>query len=156
MSRTIPALATSLVLYLAASAQAQDLYDFDGLADPALLTTRGAAHIGIDGLVLTPDEHYQAGSAFWHCPIEISEESSLTVYLAFKIDGEQQTKGADGLALVLQASATGVGALGRAGGELAFGGVAPGVGVEFDTYKNAQDPSDNHVALVTSQSPGVR
>ena len=124
------------------------------LDDPAQLALAGTAGVAGGGIVLTPDATFKAGSAFWTCPLRFSDGFALSVHAVVRMTGAEGTRGADGMAIVLQASSRGAGAIGAAGGELAFGGVAPGIGVELDTYKNERDPSDNHVGLVSSALPG--
>ncbi len=148
---------TSLIVVLAAMTAAQDagIYSADGIAEAASVGLAGSASYAPEGLTLTPDRVQQAGSAFWSCPLSLGLESSFEVALTFTIGGDQGTNGADGIAFVIQASAMGPAALGNQGGELAFGGVAPGVGVEFDTWRNEHEADDNHVGVVTSASPGT-
>ena len=126
----------------------------DGLADPSALTYTGTAGLAAAGgpLRLTPDVAWRGGSAFWQCPITLDGETTLAIYLEVLIaGGRDDGKGADGLAWVLQASSAGPAALGGKGGQLAFMGVAPAIGIELDTWKNPWDANDNHVGLVSSQ-----
>jgi len=129
-------------------------YRIDGLAESQFVSLAGTAVSSTSGLTLTPDMTYKGGSAFWTCPLTLDFQSSFQVTLQFAIDGSQGTDGADGIAFVIQASAMGPAALGSLGGELAFGGVAPGFGVEFDTWQNAHEHDNNHVGLVSSGAPG--
>ena len=147
-----PAAATLLTALTASAALGAGV---DGLADPAALTITGSASLGQGSLRLTPDKMWQAGSAFWQCPIRLDRETTIDVYLEVVIaGGREDGKGADGLAFVVQASASGPGAVGGKGGAIAFGGVAPALGVELDTWRNSKEPDDNHVALVSSELPG--
>ncbi len=104
---------------------------------------------------LTADERNQAGGVYWRCPLEITDKMSFAVELEFRITGEMGTAGADGVALVLQADQAGAASVGKTGGAMAFGGVAPGVGIEFDSWQNIHDPNDNHVGVVTSLAPAT-
>ena len=104
---------------------------------------------------LTADERNQAGGVYWRCPLEITDEMSFAVQLEFHITGEMGTAGADGVALVLQADQAGAASVGKTGGAMAFGGVAPGVGIEFDSWQNLHDPNNNHVGVVTSLAPAT-
>ena len=150
MRRSVSVALVTLSLLAAASARA---YTVD-LANPEGLTLGGTAAFVGATLTLTPDRTNSGGSAFWGCPLRVGQDTWFSVSLSFYIDGEEGTGGADGLAVVMQAGPTGSHALGAVGGELAFGGVAPGVGLELDTWRNSNDPSDNHVALVSSSAPG--
>ncbi|MFT5434347.1 MAG: hypothetical protein ACI9OJ_005060, partial [Myxococcota bacterium] len=139
----------SVVTAWAASAQPYVI----SLADPSNIRLSGAAGFAEGVLQLTPDEPRQSGSAFWSCPIRLDEAAAFQVELVFQIDGTEGSQGADGLAFVIQAGPAGAAALGHSGGALAFGGVAPGIGIEFDTYKNTTDPNDNHVGIVAAGNP---
>ena len=105
--------------------------------------------------MLTPDAQYQAGSVFMRCPIELGGETGFVATMTVLAAGEEGTGGADGFGFIIQASPTGASAVGKVGGDLAFTGVAPAVGVELDSWKNEYDTSDNHIAIVTSATGRV-
>ncbi|MFT7624883.1 MAG: hypothetical protein ACI9WU_004074 [Myxococcota bacterium] len=145
------------LIALAALLPQQDAYlEVHPLSDPERLVTSGTAVPGGDSVVLTGDSRHQAGGVFWGCPITLNDKTQITVTLTIQIDGHLGTKGADGIALVLQAAPGGAQAIGASGGALAFGGLAPGLAIELDTWHNPPlDPNDNHVAILSSGHNGA-
>ena len=99
-------------------------------------------------LRLTDGGRRQAGSAWATDRIDVTE-SFETTFLALLHHG---ASGADGIALVVQAS--GPKALGAGGGGLGYRGLGASVAVEFDDFRNGTEPSGDHVALVTGGDPG--
>lgn len=103
----------------------------------------GSASIAGGGLQLTPAAAQQAGSGFWPTAVP---SASLSVAFDATIDSGN---GADGMTLALldpaSSSPTGLGAPG--GGE-GFSGLT-GTAVSLDTYKNANDPSNNFVGVAS-------
>lgn len=90
----------------------------------------------------------EGGSAFLNDTVAISSDASFSTYFRFRIsqpmgisDGVQ---GADGIVFVIQTLSSKVGAV---GGGMGYQGVAPSVGIEFDTWKNGWDADGNHVGV---------
>jgi lectin family protein len=98
-------------------------------------------------LRLTESGPYQVGSAWYTGQVDLTApfESSFEAYLH---EGRQ---GADGIAFVLQT--IGPEALGGWGGGLGYRFLNPSVAVEFDTFQNPTDPSNNHLAVVLGGDP---
>jgi hypothetical protein len=122
---------------------ASTMLDRNGSAD--IITAPDGQRI----LRLTPGGFRQAGSA-WAKPkldLTTSFDSWFKVYLH---NGDTGT-GADGIAFLVQSE--GPRALGGWGGGLGFRGIRNSVAVEFDTFRNATDPSNNHVAVVLRGNP---
>lgn len=107
-------------------------------------------------LRLTPNATSTSGSAWFSTQQSVAGTFSTT--FTFQLSGASQGSlgNADGFAFVIQNSA--LTALGPAGCGMGYGdsstGCAPAVGgipaslaVEFDTYQNADDPNNNHVAI---------
>lgn len=94
---------------------------------------------------LTEAVNSQSGAVWNENLIDLNNQFDYTfdVYL-----GDENT-GADGLAFVLQPISTSTGAL---GGGVGYEGISPSVAIELDTYPNAWDPIDDHIAI---QSNGV-
>ena len=97
-------------------------------------------------LQLTPDLRSSAGSAYYATPIAFDENTSFQTQFQFQVTGG--TDGADGFVFVLQNSPDGANALGGAGGNLGYRGVAQSLAIEFDTYKNSWDPDANHIDVL--------
>lgn len=115
------------------------------------LTLNGSAKIvtltkGFSVLQLTPAQVAQTGSAFSSTSVPVNK---FNVFFQFRITDTTSGYGpGDGMAFVLQTE--GANALGAGGGSLGYGGIAPSVAVEFDTYQNSFDINDNHVAILTN------
>ncbi|MBT9555464.1 MAG: thrombospondin type 3 repeat-containing protein [Myxococcales bacterium] len=123
-----------------------------GAATPA--QDDGAVPLTLGAVDLTPDRNFQAGGVVWPCPLSIADDASFAVSARVRISGEQGTRGADGIAIVLHAHPKGPAGLGTTGGELGVGGLSPGVAFELDTYQNPTDPNDNHLGFVLAAAPG--
>jgi hypothetical protein len=129
-----------------------DFPTFDGAS--TMLDRNGSADLitAPDGqriLRLTPGGFRQTGSAWAKPKLDLTKsfESRFKVYLHH---GDTGT-GADGIAFLVQSD--GPQALGGWGGGLGFRGIRHSVAVEFDTFRNTTDPSNNHVAVVLRGNP---
>ena len=116
------------------------------------LTLNGAANIltGPDGhsmLLLTPAKQSQAGTAFTTKSIPFNPKYRFSTFFQFKMTDPGAAGAADGIAFVLQTQ--GANALGGDGESMGYGGIAPSVAVEFDTWQNSFDINGNHVAILT-------
>ncbi len=114
----------------------------------------GTVTLTLGAVDLTPDRNFQAGGVVWPCPLSITDGASFAVSARVRISGEQGTRGADGIAIVLHAHPKGPAGLGTTGGELGVGGLSPGVAFELDTYQNPTDPNDNHLGFILAAAPG--
>jgi len=95
---------------------------------------------------LTPTDRFVGGSIFSTSPIDAT---LFTSRFRFRITERGGLgNGADGIVFVVQSEDAGVGSL---GGGIGFDGISNSVGVEFDTFTNGSenDPSSNHVGIVT-------
>jgi hypothetical protein len=116
------------------------------------LTINGSAKLvngpqGGSALWLTPSASGLAGSAFTTDSIEFTPEYRFSTFFQFKMGDTGGIAPADGMTFTLQTE--GATALGGTGGDLGYVGITPSIAVEFDTYQNAWDISDNHVAILT-------
>jgi hypothetical protein len=100
-------------------------------------------------LRLTTGGYRQAGSAWAKPKIDLTQSFETT----FKVYLHHSDPGADGIAFLVQTD--GPRALGGWGGGLGYRGIKHSVAVEFDTFKNAPDPSGNHLAVVLGGNPDV-
>jgi hypothetical protein len=98
-------------------------------------------------LRLTAGGYRQVGSAWSRKKLDLNEsfESVFKVYL------HHFRPGADGIAFLVQDD--GPRALGGWGGGLGYRGIKHSVAVEFDTFQNSTDPSNNHLAVVMGGNP---
>jgi hypothetical protein len=119
------------------------------------LTLNDATLVG-NSLVLASSQNDRRGSFFTTAQYAVT--GGFSAVFDFKISSPGGTSdgtaaGADGLAFVVQrAGATALGGTGEALGYGARGGaaaIASSVAVEFDTFRNAWDPSSNHVGINT-------
>jgi len=128
---------------------------FDGFASSDGLSLNGTAEtFPYDGgsetvLRLTRAEASQAGSAFTSNRLPVA---TFSTFFQFRIGGAGGVSdgvevGGDGMVFVVHASAPTF--LGEAGGNLAYQGLTPSIGVELDTYISTEfsDPSTNHVGI---------
>lgn len=102
-----------------------------------------AEEIGDGCFRLTEDLLWQSGSV-WYDTL-ISLEDDFKVDFSFFLGDSDD--GADGIAFVLQPLSTG---LGSDGGGIGYDGINPSLGIEFDTWQNADvsDPIFDHVAIM--------
>ena len=115
--------------------------------DSSSLQLNGAASV-VDGLLrLTPDETWQAGSAFFNQALAIDTDTDFSTQFQFQLSGGDGANGADGFTFLLNGG--GSNALGDAGSKLGYGGIAQSLAIEFDTY-NWKEVNGNHVALLTN------
>jgi Legume lectin domain len=99
-------------------------------------------------LRLTPSAPSQGGSAFTTSAISLGGMASFSTYFQFRLNnsggiGDGDGQGADGIVFVVQTVSNNVGS---AGGGIGYLGINNSVGVEFDTYNNAEI-SGNHVGI---------
>jgi hypothetical protein len=102
-------------------------------------------------LRLTPATTSRAGSAFTTTTVDLGSSNSFSTYFQFRItdsggSSDLDGPGADGIVFVVQTVSNNVGAV---GGQIGYGGIAPSLGVEFDTWPNSEysDPNGNHVGI---------
>jgi hypothetical protein len=124
---------------------ASKMLDRNGSADIIIAPGQTRQRI----LRLTAGGYKQAGSAWATDKIDLSQsfESTFKVYL------HHADPGADGIAFLVQTD--GPRALGGWGGGLGYRGIKHSVAVEFDTFQNTPDPSNNHLAVVLGGNPDV-
>lgn len=125
-----------------------DIYQPNFSTEQAGWTLNGNSSFGTinssTALILNPSSGYQVGSAFWNQEITLPSNGSFSAFFTFQID--QNTSRADGLAFIMQQS--GPSAIGTSGNTLGYSGISgKSIAVEFDTYQNAGDPDNNHIAL---------
>ncbi|GAA1979854.1 choice-of-anchor D domain-containing protein [Kitasatospora viridis] len=101
----------------------------------------GSAQLAGDDLILTQATAYQTGSAVFPTPVLTSGLSaSFTAVMGGGTGADGET-----FALLDPTTATAT-SLGFGGGGLGWSGI-PGVAVTLDTYKNANDPSNNFASI---------
>lgn len=124
----------------------ESIVNFDNFADVSQLTFNGNAAQAQNVLRLTSAQKKQAGSVFLDEPIRVNDETSFSTEFQFQIGGG--TNGADGFAFILQNDRQGDRALGNSGGGVGYRGIEQSIAIEFDTYKGAGDPNNNHISIL--------
>lgn len=142
-----PVLGLLIALVLAAPAGAAS-FSYPDFASTDGLTLTGTAVKDGSLLRLTPAEGNKAGRAFRTEPID-PRQSFQTSFALSMHDSTccvvGTLKPADGMSFLLQSK--GVTAGEGLGGSLGYGGIAPSIAVEFDTYVNPGDPAADHVGI---------
>lgn len=92
---------------------------------------------------LTPASDFVVGSIWNEDKINLNESFQVIMDLNL---GCKDGNGADGIVFGFQPIST---SIGQAGQGIGFGGVAPSLGIEFDTWQNGDfnDPSFDHIAI---------
>jgi|GEM_PF-1486687 len=124
----------------------ESILDFDDFADTNQLTFNGNASQTGNTLSLTSGAKKQQGSIFYDQPLAVDTDTSFATQFEFQLTGG--SGGADGFTFILQNDPQGLASLGDKGGGLGYRGITQSLGIEFDTYKNAGDINNNHLALV--------
>ena len=93
-------------------------------------------------LRLTPSVQSLAASAWYTNPQPVA--NGFTTTFSFQI-GNYTTYDADGIAFVIQNS--GLNALGSAGGGIGYAGITNSLAIEFNTFQNTGDLSNNEVTI---------
>jgi len=122
------------------------IVDFAGTCGSLLVCAGNAAVVG-GALRLTPALPTQSGGAWLAVPVTLAPGIGFSSSFTFRMHGGGGAEPADGLAFVLAADPTSLGHADRYGGSMGFEGVARTLAVEFDTFKNGEDASSNHVAI---------
>nr|UXE44438.1 hypothetical protein Hi04_10k_c2441A_00011 [uncultured bacterium] len=134
------------------SSSALDGVQYCDFGSVAGLQLNGSAAQAGNALELTPDMLDLSGSVFLTSPLALGGSTDFHTHFRFALTPGANGH-ADGVAFVVQADTRGPKALGGFGGALGYGAagglpITPSVVVEFDTFLNAGDPSDNHVAVM--------
>ncbi len=144
-----PLASFALLAALAVPAKATTIL-FTNFSSTAGIVLNGSTATTVTGdgsvLRLVPAVGNQSGSAFSQATINAS---SFSTFFEFRLtnpggitDGVET--GADGFVFVVQPVSSNIGG---AGGGLGYSGITPSLGVEFDTFGNAWDPSTNHAGI---------
>ena len=125
----------------------ETLIDYSDFTDVSQLQLNGDAIQAEDALRLTPAQKGQRGSSFYQQALVIDADTSFSSEFQFQVSGG--TGGADGFTFMLQNSSLELGALGRVGGGLGYGGISQSLAIEFDSYFNFTfDSNNNHVSVL--------
>ena len=101
--------------------------------------------INDDTVRLTQAQNWQSGFIWSQNLINFDLDFSLEVELYF---GTQDSNGADGIAFVIQPLSNDEGSN---GGGIGYEGISPSLAIEFDTWWNGHDPTqEDHVALIAN------
>lgn len=113
-------------------------------AAPGSMTFNGSTVLNDSRLQLTDGGLNEAGSAWFNTPVDITK---FTNDFAFQLENAD----ADGITFTIQNS--GATALGTAGGNLGFAGIAKSVTVKFDLYNNNGEGDDSTGIYQNGASP---
>ena len=100
-------------------------------------------YLGNSCYLLTEAENGQI-STIWH---EEQIDLNLPFELQFKMNFGDNNQGADGMMFVLQNESSTI--EGQIGEDIGFGNIDPGLGIEFDTFKNENlgDMNADHIGI---------
>ena len=104
----------------------------------------GTARVISDECIrLTPEIPFVGGSAWYKEAIDLTQPFTMEIDLVL---GEIDELGADGIVFVF----SNYPATGFRGEGMGFAGLAPSMGIEFDTYQNfhLNDPAEDHIAVM--------
>jgi PKD repeat protein len=110
-------------------------------------TYYGSAYWDTNYVVLTPDDYYVTGAAWYNQQVDLTHDCSFSFQVFL---GTRDDDGSDGITFVLARDR----GLGGGGGCLGYCGMANSLAVEIDTYPNGDqgDPDSDHVAIIVSGS----
>ena len=144
-ARLIGAVALACVAGQSDAAPLVALTDFSGACGGVLVCAGHAAEAG-SALRLVPAADNQAGAAWLATAVPLSATTGFVSSFSFRL-GAVDAMRADGLAFVIARDPTSLGDPSRYGGSMGFEGVDDSLAVEFDTFDNGNEGSDNHIAL---------
>ncbi|AGL20849.1 L-type lectin-domain containing protein [Actinoplanes sp. N902-109] len=158
--KTIAATAAAVAVAVCGSATAAQaasikVIDYPNFNSGPALSLQGAASVVKPTgqpkvLRLVKSDNHTAGAA-WAAHKISPTKPFITTFVGQIATGAVH---GDGIAFVIQGA--GNKALGWDGGGMGYSGIKSSVAVEFDTYKNSYDISDNHVAIVTGGNAEVQ
>ncbi|HEX3694932.1 MAG TPA: L-type lectin-domain containing protein [Polyangia bacterium] len=107
----------------------------------------GNAHLDGTSIVITDPVGNESGSVMYQT--QLSGAANFHIKMQVQITTPANTDApADGMAFVMHNAVAGTGALGIVGEGIGYGGIAPSVVVEFDTFRNLPwDPAGPHIAI---------
>lgn len=122
------------------------LFAFAGSASAQFFLNGSATMLNDSCFQLTPAQNWASGSIWYPDKISLAESFEAVVQVNL---GCKNSDGADGVVFGFQPVST---SIGTGGGAIGFGGVAPSLGIELDTYQNTDigDPAFDHIAIVSN------
>ncbi|NCG21246.1 MAG: hypothetical protein GWP91_19740 [Rhodobacterales bacterium] len=85
------------------------------------------------------------GAAWYNVTFDPSQFVTIQTRFQLEASGGTYINGYEGFVFVLQSQ--GASAIGSATPGIGYEGITPSVGIEFDTYEDGFDPSDNHIGV---------
>jgi len=109
----------------------------------------GDAVLHEDFIKLNQNVLWTSGNAVYKNRVSLPEDGSFSAYFTFSMEDpvcSTNGKGADGIAFLLKSK---LDSFGQKGLGIGYGGIAPSVAVEFDTFMNGEfaDPNENHIGV---------
>ncbi|MFT3733169.1 MAG: DUF1929 domain-containing protein [Hyphomicrobium sp.] len=128
-----------------------NIQDPIALSDQAVVNGSASYDSTHHSFVLTPNSSSQAGSVMLNQRVDLSYDFQIS----FDLYLGNNSKGADGMAFVLQNDPNGANALGGSGGSYGAVGISNGFGIAFDTYQNTStgDIAGDHTNFFNTSSP---
>ena len=128
-------------MFMPITASVQALSNCDIAYSESNFTLGGTATQSSNTILLTPAQGNRFGAIWNKSRVNLSSDFCVTadVYLG------NNNAGADGIAFVIQPNSV---AAGSNGGGLGYAGINPSFAVEYDTYQNGGELSNDHVALM--------
>jgi choice-of-anchor A domain-containing protein len=102
-----------------------------------------ASFMSSNEIELTPDLNMQAGAAMSYGKIDFNYDFSFSI----EINLGTKDIGADGIAIVFHNDPDGINTVGITGQGIGAKHIKNGISIEFDTYKNAEDISNDHTQI---------
>lgn len=142
-------LASACFTLFSLPANAQIIDHSQGFATHNDLTANGISTFNGTTALLTPNRQGVSGTVFSNEKVSISRFTNTFTFSMTNFGGSGHGgPGADGIIFIIQSNAPT--SIGVSGGNLGFVGIGNSVGVKFDIYQNAGDPSNNCTGLFTN------
>lgn len=127
---------------------AQTVIRYQDFSSQAGLTVTDGVVVN-GSIVLASDRQDRRGAFFTTAQHDVTDFSAVFQFRITSPGGisDGTAAGADGLAFVIQRA--GAAQIGSFGSGLGYGGIANSLAVEFDTFRNSNDPSSNHIGVNT-------
>ena len=114
------------------------------LYSQSYIINEDAINYGVNGYRLTTDEDFKLGTVWYEELIDLNKSFDIQFKANFGTHSESQDVGADGIMFVLQRDADGTNSVGNTGREMAYGGLTPSLGIEFDTRDDGEGYESSH------------
>ena len=121
------------------------LPSYSNFASAQGMRINGYATTAFNTLQLTNNLANRRGSTFYKTSVPIQSDTSFQSFFQFRTT--PVANGGDGLAFVVHYDSRGAGVLGSGVGGLGYAGIRNSLAVAFDTIRNVNDSSENHLSI---------